>query len=87
MPSVDEAAELTRDGVKRFQAWYGRSRQINTPILGLASSSMRSLRRVYEDMGMPVPPWALLSMRGRFYVLVYLELGPLSPAITKGAQK
>lgn len=60
---LDEAAELTRDGVKRFQAWYGRSRQINTASLGLASSSMRSLRRVYEIMGMPVPPWRSIERR------------------------
>jgi integrase/recombinase XerD len=60
---LDEAAELTRDGVKRFQTWYGRSRQINTANLGLASSSMRSLRRVYEVMGMPVPPWRPIERR------------------------
>jgi integrase/recombinase XerD len=52
-----EGAELTRDGAKRFLAWCTRSRKINTDHLGLASSSMRSLRRVHEIMGMPVPPW------------------------------
>lgn len=54
---LDEGAELTRDGVRRFQAWYTRARKINTARLGAASSSMRSLRRVREVMGMPVPPW------------------------------
>ena len=60
---LDEAAELTRDGVKRFQAWYARSRKITTTNLGLASSSMRSLRRVHEVMGMPVPPWRPIERR------------------------
>ncbi len=61
---LDEGAELTYDGVRRFQAWYTRSRKINTTRLGLASSSMRSLRRVHEVMGMPVPPWQPIE-RGR----------------------
>ena len=60
---LDEAAELTRDGVNRFQAWYARSRKINNAHLGLASSSMRSLRRVHEVMGMPVPPWRHIERR------------------------
>lgn len=54
---LDEPAELTHDGARRFQAWYARSRQISTTHLGLAGSSVRSLRRVYEVMGMPIPPW------------------------------
>ena len=60
---LDEVAELTRDGVRRFQAWYARSRNITTAHLGLASSSMRSLRRVYEVMGMPVLPWRPIERR------------------------
>lgn len=60
---LDEGAELSRDGVKRFQDWYTRSRKINTAHLGLASSSMRSLRLVHEVMGMPVPPWQPIECR------------------------
>ena len=45
---LDEAGELTHDGARRFQAWYAGSRQISTAHLGLASSSVRSWRRVYE---------------------------------------
>ena len=52
-----EAEELTYDGARRFRAWYARSRKISAAHLGLASSSMRSLRRAYEVMGLPVPPW------------------------------
>lgn len=60
---LDEASELTRDGVKRFQAWYAHSRGITTAHLGLASSSMRSLHRVYEVAGTPVPPWRSIERR------------------------
>jgi site-specific recombinase XerD len=54
---LDEVAELTQGGAKRFTAWYARSYKINTEHLGLPSSSIRSLRRVYEAMGTSVPPW------------------------------
>jgi integrase/recombinase XerD len=60
---LDEAAELTRDGAKRFKAWYAASRNITTVHLGLASSSMRSLRRVHEVMGMPVSAWRPIERR------------------------
>jgi len=60
---LDETAELTRDGAERFQAWYVHSRGITTPHRGLASSPMRSLRRVYEVMGTPVPPWRPIERR------------------------
>lgn len=60
---LDEAGELTREGVKRFQTWYSHSRGIPTSHLGLASSSMRSLHRVYEVVGIPVPPWKLIERR------------------------
>jgi integrase/recombinase XerD len=60
---LDEASELTRDGAKRFQTWYAHSHEINTTRLGLASSSIRSLRRAYEVVGTPVPPWRLIERR------------------------
>lgn len=54
---LDEADELTRDGVRRFQVWYAHSRGITTANLALASSSLRSLHRVYEIVDTPVSPW------------------------------
>lgn len=60
---LDEGPELSRDGVKRFQAWYACSRKINTGYLGHAISAIRSLRRVHEVMGMPVPPWQSIEPR------------------------
>ena len=60
---MDEADELTRDGVRRFQAWYAHSRGITTANLALASSSLRSLHRVCEVVGTPVPPWRPVERR------------------------
>lgn len=60
---LDEGAELSRDGAKRFQVWYARSRKINAAYLGHANSAIRSLRRVHEVMGMPVPPWQPIQRR------------------------
>lgn len=54
---LDEAVELTHDGAKRFQVWYARSRKIDIAHLDLASSAMRSLRRVHEVMGLPLLAW------------------------------
>ncbi|MGE8451590.1 MAG: tyrosine-type recombinase/integrase [Pseudomonadales bacterium] len=62
---LEEGAELSRAGVKRFRAWYTRFRKINPVHLGLASSSLRSLRRVYEVMGLPVSPWQSIERRRR----------------------
>jgi integrase/recombinase XerD len=58
-----EVDELTRDGAKRFKAWYARSRKIKVANLGLASSSMQALRRVYEVMGAAVPAWSPIKRR------------------------
>ena len=58
-----EVDELTRDGAKRFKAWYARSHKIKVASLGLASSSMRALRRVYEVMGAAVPAWSPVKRR------------------------
>lgn len=58
-----EGAELTRNGAKRFQAWYSRSHKINTAHLGVASSALRALRRVHEVMGRQVLPWRLTEQR------------------------
>jgi len=54
---LDEAAQLTHEGANRFLTWYANARRIDTAYLGLARSSVRALRRVYEVVGLPVPPW------------------------------
>lgn len=60
---LDETHELTHDGVRRFQVWYAHSRGITGTHLALASSSLRSLRRAYEVVGTPVPPWKPVECR------------------------
>lgn len=58
-----EVDELTRAGADRFRSWYGRTHQINTVHLEPAISSTHALRRVYEVMGMTVPPWSPAARR------------------------
>lgn len=58
-----EVDELTLEGTKRFKSWYARARKIEEAHIRTASSSMRALRRVYEVMGMPVPPWKPIERR------------------------
>lgn len=60
---LEEADQLTHDGARRFQAWYAHSRKISITHLGLAISSMRSLRHVYEALSLPVPPWKPVERR------------------------
>ena len=57
-----EADELTREGAARFRACAVRSCKANAG-LGLARSSVRALRRVYEVIGIPVPPWTSVKRR------------------------
>lgn len=58
-----EADQLTRDGATRFNAWYVRSHKIKPAHLGLASSSMRALRRVYDVIGVVLPAWSPVEQR------------------------
>ena len=52
-----EADELTHLGAGRFKTWCVRSARIDNANLGLAGSSLRALRRVYEVIGRSMPPW------------------------------
>ena len=58
-----EAQELTHEGAVRFRSWYARLHSVDIAHLGLISSSMHALRRVYEGMDMPVSPWKLIKRR------------------------
>jgi integrase/recombinase XerD len=60
---LDEVDELTRDGVGRFLFWYANSRTFSAGYLSCASSALRSLHRVYEVIGTPVPPWKSVECR------------------------
>lgn len=54
---LEEAHELTFEGMKTFRDWYAKTRHLKTVNLGLASSSVHSLHRVYEVMGIALAPW------------------------------
>ena len=58
-----EAQELTHEGAVRFRSWYARSHNVDVAHLGLVSSSMHALRRVYEVMDVPVLPWKRIKCR------------------------
>lgn len=52
-----EVSELTYEGARCFKAWCAQRRCSTTGQLGNVSSALRALRRVYEVMDTPVPPW------------------------------
>lgn len=54
---LSELDELTYEGARRFRVWCARTRRSEEGHIGNVSSSLRALRRVYEVMGMQVPPW------------------------------
>lgn len=58
-----EVDELTYEGAKRFKVWYVRSHKIDAAHIGLASSSVRALRRAYEVMDVPVASWKSIERR------------------------
>jgi len=54
---LDERAELTREGARRFIVWYARRRRLNAQRLGGARTALYALSRVYQVMGQSLPAW------------------------------
>jgi integrase/recombinase XerD len=54
---LDERAELTVDGARRFALWYAQHRLIDFKRLDNARPSLRALSRVYRMMGLNPPTW------------------------------
>ena len=54
---LDERAELTREGARRFIVWYARRRRLNAQQLGGARTALYALSRVYQVMGQSLPAW------------------------------
>jgi integrase/recombinase XerD len=48
---------LTIDGADRFWAWYTCEHSMGTDQRHCVTSALRALRRVYEVLGEPMPPW------------------------------
>lgn len=55
--NLDERAELTLVGARRFITWYARSRDLDARRLGGASTALYALTRVYQVMGLSLPAW------------------------------
>ena len=58
-----EVDELTHEGAGRFKTWCTGARRGEEGHIGNAGSSLRALRRVYEVMGVQVPPWQSAKRR------------------------
>ncbi len=54
---LDERAELTMDGARRFALWYAQHRHIDLTRLVHARPALHALSRVYRMMGLNPPPW------------------------------
>src|SRR3974390_2269420 len=54
---LDERAELTLAGARRFIAWYAARRGLNPRRLGGARTALYALTRVYQVMGLKLPIW------------------------------
>ena len=55
--NLDERAELTIAGSRRFIAWYARRRDLERQRLGGARTALYALSRVYHVMGLSLPVW------------------------------
>jgi site-specific recombinase XerD len=54
---LDERAELTVDGARRFIASYARRRHLDPRHLSGARTALYALSRVYQVMGLNLPAW------------------------------
>ena len=54
---LDERAELTREGARRFIVWYARRRRLHAQQLAGARTALHALSRVYQVMGQSPPAW------------------------------
>ena len=54
---LDERAELTLEGARRFVAWYAQCRRLDPRGLSAARTAVYALSRVYEVLGLAAPTW------------------------------
>jgi integrase/recombinase XerD len=56
---LDERAELTREGARRFAEWYGQHRRLHDKQTAWQQvSTLHALHRVYQVMGLKPPKWS-----------------------------
>jgi integrase len=56
---LEERAELTRNGARRFADWYGQRRGVGLKQLVQAQTALQALNRVYQVMGLQPPKWSV----------------------------
>lgn len=56
---LDERAELTLSGARRFIAWHAQIRHLDPRRLGGARSALYALSRVHQVMGLNPPAWQI----------------------------
>jgi len=54
---LDERAELTRDGARRFFDWYARRHSVSPDRAAISGTALYALNRVYYVLGRNPPPW------------------------------
>jgi site-specific recombinase XerD len=54
---LEERAQLTYEGTRRFVEWYGRHRGFDHDQMAMASTALRALRRVHQVMDLHPPRW------------------------------
>jgi integrase/recombinase XerD len=54
---LNECAELTLEGARRFFVWYARRRHLTGLRVSKAGAALHALSRVYRVMGITVPSW------------------------------
>lgn len=54
---LDERAELTLEGARRFIVWYAQQRLLDVGKLGAARNALRALSRVHQVTGLNPPIW------------------------------
>lgn len=54
---LNECAELTLEGARRFFVWYARRRHLPRLRVSKVGTALHALSRVYRVMGIVLPPW------------------------------
>ncbi|PQP04608.1 integrase, partial [Burkholderia cepacia] len=85
---LNERAQLTRDGARRFFGWYARRHSVSPDTASIAGTALYALNRVYYVLGRDPPPWhvQLIAVRPAIALLRayadYLVAHRGSPAVT-----
>lgn len=56
---LEERAQLTHEGARRFAEWYGQYRDVDHHQMARAPTVLCALHRVYQVMGLQPPQWPI----------------------------